>query len=473
MRPLLAFLLTTLAATAAEPIRLHPGNPHYFLFRGKPTFLLTSAEHYGAVLNSAFDYNKYLDTLAKDRLNMTRIFTGVYREVPSDFGILRNTLAPAFPDFIAPWERTSTPGAADGLNKFDLTRWNPQYFARLRDFIFQAGRRGIVVEVTLFCTYYRDHMWNLSPLNSKNNVNGIGNATNTEVLTLKHPDLTSIQESFVRKIAAELQDFDNVIFEICNEPYFAGVTLAWQEHISKVLTESDPARHLIAQNIANNHQLITHPNPLVSLFNFHYARPPIAVAENYHLSRAIGLDETGFDGTLDFIYRIQAWDFLLAGGAHYNNLDYSFTTGHEDGTFPVPGTQPGGGSPTLRKQLGILHDFLSRFDFVRMKPDPTLIQSGVPEGASAGVLSEPGRAYAVYLQHGRLMSDYRPRYLVRTGRQQATLTLQLPPGSYTATWWDPRSGRTEHSESFSHTGSGKALTSPAYTEDIALEVRAR
>jgi len=472
MRPLL-LLLTVLAATAAEPIRLHPGNPHYFLFRGKPAFLLTSAEHYGAVLNSAFDYNKYLDTLAKDRLNMTRIFTGVYREVPSDFGILNNTLAPAFPDFIAPWERTSTPGAADGLNKFDLTRWNPQYFTRLRDFVFQAGRRGIVVEVTLFCAYYRDHMWNLSPLNSRNNVNGIGNATNTDVLTLKHPDLTSIQESFVRKIAAELQDFDNVIFEICNEPYFAGVTLAWQEHISKVLAESDPARHLIAQNIANNHQLITNPNPLVSLFNFHYARPPIAVTENYHLNRAIGLDETGFDGALDFIYRIQAWDFLLAGGAHYNNLDYSFTTGHEDGSFPVPATQPGGGSPTLRKQLGILHDFLSRFDFIRMKPDPTLIQSGVPEGATARVLSEPARAYAVYLHHGRLMSDYRPRYLVRAGREQATLTLQLPPGSYTATWWDPKSGRTAHSESFSHTGSGKALASPAYTEDIALEVRAR
>ena len=44
----------------------------------------------------------------------------------------------------------------------------------------------------------------------------------------------------------------------------------------------------------------------------------------------------------DHPYRIQAWDFILAGGAHYNHLDYSFTVGHEDGTFAFPKTQPGG-----------------------------------------------------------------------------------------------------------------------------------
>jgi hypothetical protein len=30
------------------PIRLHPANPHYFLFRGKAVALITSGEHYGA-----------------------------------------------------------------------------------------------------------------------------------------------------------------------------------------------------------------------------------------------------------------------------------------------------------------------------------------------------------------------------------------------------------------------------------------
>jgi len=53
----------TRPTTAAEPIKLHPDNPHYFLFRGKPTVLITSGEHYGAVINLDFDYRRYLKTL--------------------------------------------------------------------------------------------------------------------------------------------------------------------------------------------------------------------------------------------------------------------------------------------------------------------------------------------------------------------------------------------------------------------------
>ncbi len=44
----------------AQPIGVHSDNPHYFLFHGKPTVLITSAEHYGAVVDRAFDYRAYL-----------------------------------------------------------------------------------------------------------------------------------------------------------------------------------------------------------------------------------------------------------------------------------------------------------------------------------------------------------------------------------------------------------------------------
>jgi hypothetical protein len=50
------FLLIICLNSFAQPISLHPQNPHYFLFKGKPTILITSAEHYGAVLNADFDY---------------------------------------------------------------------------------------------------------------------------------------------------------------------------------------------------------------------------------------------------------------------------------------------------------------------------------------------------------------------------------------------------------------------------------
>src|SRR5918999_930364 len=79
---------------APGPITLHPDNPHYFQWRGRPTVLITSGEHYGAVINLDFDYRKYLDTLAADGMNYTRVFSGAYVEPEGAFKIARNTLAP-------------------------------------------------------------------------------------------------------------------------------------------------------------------------------------------------------------------------------------------------------------------------------------------------------------------------------------------------------------------------------------------
>ena len=99
---------------------------------------------------------------------------------------------------------------------------------------------------------------------------------------------------------------------------------------------------------------------------------------NAGLSAAMGDDETGFRGNDDRAYRTEAWEFLLAGGCVFSNLDYSFTVAHPDGTAPVTTPTPGGGGPTLRKQLTVLRDFLATFDFVRMKPDRTWIAARCP-----------------------------------------------------------------------------------------------
>jgi hypothetical protein len=219
-------LLAVSLASPPAPIALHPENPRYFLFRGKPTILVTSAEHYGAVLNPDFPFKPYLDELRSRKFNYTRIFSGSYCEDPRSFNIRNNTLAPAPGRFLSPWARSEKPGYANGGNKFDLSKWDAQYFQRLKQFLTEAGRRGIVVELSLFCPFYDDSMWNLSPLNARNNVNGVGTCGREEVYALKHPDLTGAQDALTRKLAEELSGFDNLFFEICNEPYFGGVTLA-------------------------------------------------------------------------------------------------------------------------------------------------------------------------------------------------------------------------------------------------------
>ena len=467
---LAALLIPATAVTAAEPLRLHPDNPHYFLFRGKPTVLVTSGEHYGAVINKAFDFVTYLKVLQRNHLNNTRIWVGPYREVKGNFSIAENTLAPEPANFITPWPRTNTPGAGDGLNKFDLSQWNQPYFDRLRRFMQEASNRGVVVEVNLFCPYYEDSMWDVSPFNSKNNVNNIGDIPRTEPLTLKHPDLLKYQEEMVRKLVSELKDFDNFYFEICNEPYFGGVTIEWQKHISEVIHEADNGAHLISRNVGNGSERIGDPFELVSIDNFHYSRPPESVGMNLDLKRAIGNNETGFDGSEDATYRIQGWDFLMAGGALYNNLDYSFTVGHERGDFQYPPTIPGGGSETLRTELRYLHDFFDGMPFIKMSPAPALIQSGLPEGASARALAARGSVYAVYIHHGFVVPKGKPQYQVHKERQLLKLTLELPAAPYEMSWLDTKSGKIAKREMVKHPGGALVLASPEYTEDIALKI---
>jgi len=381
-----------------QPISLHPQNPHYFLFRGKPTILVTSGEHYGAVLNLDFDYETYLKTLRADGLNHTRLWAGTYREIPGSFNITDNTLAPHPNRYICPWARSSTPGYAHGGNKFDLTRWDEEYFKRLKDFMAKASDAGIVVEINLWCPNYDEALWKASPLNAANNVNDVGRCGKDETYTLKHADLVSIQESTTRKIVRELADFDNLYYEICNEPYFAGVALDWQHQIAGIIGDAEKdlaGRHLISRNVANGRAKVENPHPSLSIFNFHYCVPPDVVPMNYNLDKVIGENETGFRGKEDVLYRTEGWDFLLAGGALYNNLDYSFTSKKADGSF-LDYKSPGGGSPALRKQLGILKRFLQGFDFIHMAPSDGVVRSVSLDGLRWRALSEPGKQYAVY-----------------------------------------------------------------------------
>lgn len=453
---------------------LYPDNPHYFLWRGQPTVLITSGEHYGAVLNADFDYEKYLDTLAHDGLNLTRLFTGgAYFEPAGAFNITCNTLAPAPGRFIGPWARSDQPGAADGGNKHDLTRWNDAYFARLRDFVAQASQRGVVVEVNLFCPFYKENLWRLSPFNAANNVNGLGGILSSNVYTLdKNGGLLAVQECLVRKVVDELRGFDNIYYEICNEPYFGGITLAWQRHIADVITDAqkgDPNPKLISQNIANKTAKVSDPHPAVSILNFHYTYPPVVVAENDALNRVIGENETGFRGTHDEVYRVEAWDFILAGGGLFNNLDYSFTVGHEDGTFAYPPKQPGGGGVAYRQQLRVLRDFINGFDFVRMKPADALVRSGRSKEVSIRVLAETGRHYAVYI-HNSPAARWKDK--LNTGDFQTSFTLEAPAATYHAVWTEPASGKVLLDETKQHTAGPLALASPRYTQDVVLRLTA-
>jgi len=450
-----AAILTSLAYSAfaqTKPISLNPNNPHYFNYNGKPTVLISSGEHYGAIMNPDFDFKLYLKTLQKDGLNLTRTMTGAYFEPAGAFNISNNSLGPDAQKYLCPWKR------ADKSLKFDLDQWNPAYFERLKDYMTEAKKRGVIVELSLFCPFYGEEQWVLSPFNRINNVNGLGDIPRTDVYTLdKNKGLLAVQEKMVRKLANKLKDFPNLIYEICNEPYFGGITMEWQEHIAKVITDAEktyPNKHLITQNIGNGFEKIKNPNPLVSVFNFHYATPPKAVSLNYGLNKVIGENETGFNGQKDSTFRKEAWELILTGGGLFNNLDYSFTSTHEDGTYHYPAAQPGGGSIALRKQLSYLKKFMDSFKYVAMKPDTTVYSGGLSGKNKIIVLAETGKQYAIYWMGGKQIN---PQFI-------------LPKGDYSLDWLNPLNGKIEKKEKLSHPGGKAILHSPAYQEDMALKI---
>jgi hypothetical protein len=449
-------------ATAQTPIQLHPDNPHYFLFRGKPAVLVTSGEHYGAVLNLDFDYGPYLDELQKHNFNLTRIFSGSYREVPGSFGIVGNILAPRSGKFICPWAEAGEP--IEGSAKFDLNRWNERYFARLKDFVAEAGRRGIVVEIVLFCTMYDDAIWNASPMNARNNVGGVRAVGKYEVYSGQDAQLTAIQRALAAKIATELNGFDNVYFEICNEPYErGGLTKKWNDAIVAAIASAEeklPNRHLIAQGFT--HGVVAELNPKISILNFH-AAPVELVAKNYHHRRAVAHDETGGADQSDRKYRRDGWEFLLSGGAVYDHLDFSFTPDHESGDAGLQAGTPGGGGAELRKQLAVLKKFIEGFDFVAMTPsEESIVEAKVqpngtadPSARPVRLLAHTGREYAGYVGAGK----------------QVTVKIRLPDGRYKLQWINPRSGASLNSETIQPTGGEATLASPEYQEDVAFSLR--
>ena len=475
--------LTAAQLPAATPLRLHPDNPRWFEWRGQATALITSAEHYGAVLNLDFDFRRYLETLQRDGMNYTRIFAGAYVEPAGAFGIERNTLAPAPGRFLAPWARSDQPGYAGGGPKFDLDRFSPEYLARLKEFITEAGQRGIVVELTFFCSTYSAQQWAVHPLNPTNNIQAIPvpdwKTLHTDATA---PAIFERQEQLVRWLVRELNGFDNLFFEIQNEPWAdnhamgdfvnpymvehhkwpnaveitSAASVAWQRRIARAITGEQralPHQHLIAQNIANFRLPVNDGDlvPEASILNFHYAYPEV-VGLNQGLDRVIGYDETGFAGKEDLTYRRQAWNFVLSGGGLFNSLDYSFTVGREDGT-DVGSPAPGGGSPTLRRHLKVLREFLHRFELESLEPNPLLVARA--PGVVPRVLSaRDGQAHALYLQ----------------GRSPTTLQLNLAKGRWTAEWISVENGTVLKRETVKAAPLGTALASPDFTDAVALKL---
>ena len=490
------------------PIRIHPANPKLFEFRDKPLFLLTATEHYGAVMNRPFRYDRYLADAADKKITLTRLFT-LFRELQTPINPY-STCKPETQDYVAPFVRTGPGRARDLEPQYDLDQPNPEFYERLHGFLRCASDHGIIVEVVLLSNVYTDQVWGINPLHPENNIQNFPDIPWYETMTQRHVALFERQVAHVRRIVSETNTYDNIIYEICNEPGGSlnpdSPTCAevdeWLKALIAVIrqTEKDlPNQHLIAgqqsfafspweQPIQATFQALdydvvnVHALPNTTYGNQSYALGPFMSKQlklrplrdfglaTYGDPKPLNQDEDNiasqyrdYDGWT--IHRKRAWTTLMTGG-HYDYIDFSIQPYLETGT---PDSQA-----HIRSWMKYLSAFIHSFDLVNARPLSDVVIDQPPFVLPVG-FGVTGVDYGIYLADERELlaardiNDDPLQSPDAGGRISGSVTLQLPTGHFSVASYAPESGL--YSPAFTISGGEITLQLPDFHHDIALRIQ--
>jgi hypothetical protein len=454
--------------------------------------LITSDHHYGAVIDLDFDFEKYLKFLADYDMNLTRIYPGGMFE-PTDKYLKGNPLGPRPGRQLLPWALSGQTGANPSLAepgnpsyKYDLDAWNPAYFKRLKEFVGLARVHDIIVEIPFFNGMYAD-CWPLMAMYHGNNIQNIGQYESVDCGLFTSADsrnkpVMEYQKAYIQKIVTELNAYDNVIYDICDEPSLQGLadgsiivnpdsTIGpWIIEMKEAFIQAEkslPKKHLLGQTVQNLSPDFSkekwcewlpceYQKPAEKALDLDYQanKPVVNVESNY-----FGTSLTKNAYTSDCI-RLEGWWFMLAGGAGNINLNGEYFRGKESG-LSITGNQ-------IAPQRKILKKFMDGLDLTGLSRFTKII--GLPEGVFCNALAENGKQYALYLFHGSHDDEWGANFVPKPGNYRDTFTLaEIPEGDYYLQWTDPVSGVVKSSEKQTWKGGNITLTTPPYSLDIALK----
>jgi len=402
---------------ATGPLRPHPANPRWFADPTGRAVVLVGSHTWQNLQDSdihepvsRFDYDAYLDFLEERNHNFFRLWIGEQSNWMSEWEGDYWTVPMI-------WERTGPGRALDGKPRFDLRRFDPVFFERLRARVEEAGRRGFYVAVMLFNGWSvepkgsrKNNPWRGHPFHRDNNVNGVdgdpdGDGSGRETHTLAVPEVTALQEAYVRRVVETVGDLDNVLFEISNES--AVGSAGWQHHMIRFIRELEadrPGSHPIG--MTNEYpgsaleDLLESPadwispgaarwsppawcgpfadrpqlrgwierllGPAAPFANHQYAPPPasgrkVIVSDTDHL--------WGIGGDRRWVWR------SFTRGIHPIFMD---PYDHDADAWLWPGTPPAEAPQweSLRRSLGDVRALSERIPLARMRPLPELCSTG-------------------------------------------------------------------------------------------------
>ncbi|MBS7624100.1 hypothetical protein KEJ29_00780 [Candidatus Bathyarchaeota archaeon] len=389
----------------------HPRNPRYFTDDGKRAIYLTGSHTWCNLQDMGvsdpppeFDFQAYLDFLQKHGHNFIRLWRW---ETPKWRYSLDKPFSFSKPH---PWRRVGPGLAADGKPKFDLARFDESYFERLRTRVGMAAEIGIYVSIMLFeghCVQFAAQGWEFHPFNPENNVNGIDGGR-LDYYTLKRREVLALQETYVRKVIDTVNEFDNVLYEVCNE---AGrYSTEWQYYFIRFIKSYEKEK-------AKQH--------------------PVGMTFQYGGKEYSGSNADLFNSPADWIspnpeggYRddppvndgskvvLNDTDHLWGEGGNPQWVWKSFTRGHNvlfmdrivaltHRTITWAGLSPAEDIPyaeEIRMAMGNTIKLATRFNIADMTPLPELASTGY-------CLANPGEAYIIYSpSNAEIKVDLRTAY---------------------------------------------------------------
>lgn len=217
----------TVWAAPGDGIDVCRTHPAYWEYQGKPVLLIGGSK----------DDNLFQIPDLEEHLDLLKSVGGNY---------VRNTMS-------ARNDKGSEVQAfvqrADG--KYDLDRWNEEYWRRFASLLTLAEERAIIVQIEVWATfdYYRDN-WDANPFNPKNNINYTAKGTGLPVKVNSHPTRTEnnffwsvpternqrtvleYQQKFVNKMLSYALAHGNVLYCMDNE---TSVTPQWGWYWSKYI----------------------------------------------------------------------------------------------------------------------------------------------------------------------------------------------------------------------------------------------
>jgi len=429
----------TMKPPATGPLRVSESNPRYFSDGNGKIVYLAGAHTWANLQDTGktdpppeFDFEEHLNFLSRYRHNFTRLWVWEHARwgpwTPGD--VYFRPLA---------YARTGPGIARDGGPKFDLTRFDPQFFTRLRARVAAAGARGIYVSVMLFQGWSIDkkkgpgNPWPGHPYHRDNNINGVDgdldkDDNGKEVHALSSPAILALQETYVRKVVDTLNDLDNVLWEVSNESH--GDSGDWQYHIIDMIRAYEVTKAkqhpvgMTAMDPSTNAPLFASPAAWVSPLaeGGYMDKPPAATGAKVVLSDTDHLWGVGGD-------RAWVWKTFMRG---LNPI-------YMDDLGPDPEVK----KDDARRAMGDTLAYAARVNMANLLPREDL-------ASSTYCLADPGTEYLVYIpiEPHRLaattwLASLQPRPVKldlayrRLFRQTVSVDLTDARGRLIVEWFNP------------------------------------